>query len=774
MKTGKLLFIVIILLSTVQKNEGQNEYRASTAVSGAGRNQMVKAWKKQDNALWIETTGGTLYLQPLATGSLHVQYGTEEAIGRNKSYAVTNRPEVAAFEVSEDSESIILNTAKLKAMVSIQGGHISLYDHSGKLLVQESPDGARCSPAGDSIKPYDKFRLHPSDALYGLGQFRDHKLNLRNVTRELVQFNTQAAVPVVYSTGGWGLLWDNPSRTVFTDDGNGMSFSSDYGDKVDYYLFTGVCLDSLISAYRTLTGRAPMLADWALGYHQSRNKYATQREVLDVAARMKEENIPMSSIFIDYFYWQNQGTGSHRFDESLFPDVQGMIDSLHRVYDTKIVLTVWPTFQPGIPNYEELHRQGGILEGAVALDGFIYDAFNPEAGQIYWKQVSPLVGQGIDGWFLDGPEPDNVPSFLSATTYAGPAGTVRNLYPLVHATTFYNGLLKARPNLRPYILTRCAWISQQRVGTAIWSGDIPATFEELEQQVTAGLNFTATGIPYWTTDIGGYSGGDPADEAYRELFTRWFQYGTFCPVFRSHGRRYPGDRKTSNELWAYGDEVKRICTDFIRLRYALLPYIYTLTSQVTHADYTPMRLLAFDFPEDVQVLDCKDQFMYGTAFMICPVLKAGLVSRKVYLPEGNSWIDFWTGKTYSGGRHLDAPAPAERIPVYVRAGSVIPFYTSLQKHVTTEIPTEIRIYAGNDGSFELYEDDGNTFNYEQEAYSRISFLWNEKAQTLTVGNRKGKYGEKERIFHINLISEAHPNRTKTITYKGETTTLQFE
>ncbi|MDR3268061.1 MAG: DUF5110 domain-containing protein, partial [Tannerella sp.] len=716
------------------------EPRETVTVTDKGQKQTVKSWKKQDNALWIETTGGLLYLQPLVFGSLHVQYGTADAIKRYKSFAVTELPKAASFDVTEDRQSIMLKSEQLKVTVSKQESRINLYDASGKLLVGESLDGARYNVSGDSVKPYCKFLLNSGDALYGLGQFRDNKLNLRNTERELVQFNTQAAVPVVYSTGGWGLFWDNPSRTVYADNETGMSFLSDCGDMVNYYLFVGSRLDDLVGAYRSLTGKAPMVADWTLGYHQSRNKYATQKEVMEVARRMKAEDIPASSIFIDYFYWEKHGTGSHRFDEDLFPDVQGMLDSLHRIYDTKAVLTVWPTFAPGTANYEELSRKGFILNGAKALDGFIYDAFNPDAGQLYWKQVSSLVKQGIDGWFLDGPEPDNVASFLPATTYAGPARNVRNLYPLVHAATFHNGLLQVRPNQRPYILTRCAWASQQRLGTAIWSGDIPATFEELEKQVTAGLNFTATGIPYWTTDIGGYSGGNPADEEYRELFTRWFQYGTFCPVFRAHGRRYPGDRKTSNELWAYGSEAQQICTGFIKLRYALFPYIYTLTYHVTHKDYTPMRLLAFDFPNDKNVLDCKDQFMYGPAFLVCPVLKAGMTARQVYLPASHDWTDFWTGKTYPGGTVIEAPAPKEHIPVYVRSGAIIPFYTSLQKHVTTEIPLEIRIYKGENGFFELYEDDGETLNYAREEYSIIPFTWNEAGQTLTIGVRKGDYG----------------------------------
>ena len=734
---------------------------------GKGEKQQVNSWEKQTDALRIETSGGMLLLQPHISGSIHIQYGDNKRIKDYTSFAVTDKPQVAPFDVKEEKGLIALTTDRFHVTISKEDGHLAFYDRSGNLLVKEYPTEARYNLSGDSVKAFCKFQLNEKEAIYGLGQFRDGKLSLRNTSRELIQFNTQAAVPVIYSTNGWGIFWDNPSRTVYTDNQEGLSFTSDYGTIVDYYLFVGDSLDELITSYRRLTGEAPMLADWALGFHQSRNKYATQHEVMDVAKRMREEDIPMSSVFIDYYYWEKYGTGSHRFDETLFPNVKNMLDSLHTVYGTKVVLTIWPTFRPGIPNHEELAQNGLILEGAKALDGFIYDAFNPKASELYWKQVLPLVNQGIDGWFLDGPEPDQPTSFLPTMTYAGPAGRVRNLYPLVHATTFYNGLLKARPNKRPYILTRCAWASQQKIGTAIWSGDIPTTFEELEIQVAAGLNFTATGIPYWTTDIGGYQGGDPANSEYRELFTRWFQYGTFCPVFRSHGRRYPGDRKTPNELWAYGAEVQRICTDFINLRYALFPYIYSLTGDVTQKNYTPMRLMAFDFPEDENVLDCKDQFMYGPAFLVCPILKAGINKRMVYLPKGKNWIDYWTGQNYTGGKTIDADAPIDKMPLFVQAGAIIPVYPSVQKHIARQNPMEIHVYEGSNGYFELYEDDGETLDYERGRYSRIPFSWNEAEKTLTIENKVGEFGETERDFHVICKNKAKEDVRKSARYNGK-------
>lgn len=733
-------------------------------VAKEGQSQTVLSWEKRQQALWVRTSGGTLYLQPYSIGSVHVMFGSENEIKEYKSFAITQQAKVADFKVEDTQEDIILRSSRSTVSVNKKEGYVSLLDVSGKTLLKEFPGKARMNMCGDSVSAYCKFQLRDDEALYGLGQFRDNLMNLRNAKRELVQFNTQAAVPVIYSTGHWGLFWDNPSRTVYTDNSDGMSLASDYGKIVNYYLFVGDKMDDLVAAYRSLTGAAPMLPDWALGYHQSRNRYATQKEVMDVAKRMKEEDIPASTIFIDYHYWGKYGTGSHRFDEALFPDVASMLDSLHNVYDMKVVLTMWPCFKPGIPNYNDMSQKGYILEGAKAIDGYVYDTFNPGAARMYWDKVSSLVDLNIDGWFLDGPEPDHVASFLPCNTYAGSAHKVRNVYPLVHASHFYEGMTQARPGIRPYLLTRCAWASQQKWGTAVWSGDIPTTFAELRTQVAAGLNFTATGIPYWTTDIGGYSGGDPSDKDYQELFVRWFQYGTFCPIFRCHGRRYPGDTKAPNELWAYGSEVQHICTDFIKLRYRLLPYIYALSGRVTHEHYTPMRLLAFDFAHDQKVLDCKDQFMYGPALLVCPILEAGATSRSVYLPQGCSWIDFWTGTTYQGGITITVQAPLDKIPLFVKSGSIIPYYTSVEKKINVDVPMEIHVYGGEDASFDLYEDDGRTLEYKTGNYSTIPFRWNDRTKEFVIGKRTGNYAMKDRDFIIKLEGE---DLVKRITYSGK-------
>ncbi len=718
----------------------------------------VISWKKKNNALSIKTKGGWLKLQPVLRKALRVQFAEEHKLDSAKNYGVLKEPDAVEWTLEVDANTLSMITPDFIVKISRSTSRIQLFSADGSLLLQEPAQGGRVN-IGEHVRISNVFELTPDEALYGLGQYRDNVLNLRGHKRELVQFNTQAAVPVLLSTKGWGMFWDNPGRTLFSDGAGGMSFASDEGSELSYYLFVGDHLDDIVAAYRELTGPAPLPPKWALGYHQSRNKYRTQDEVLSIAKRMREEHIPMDSIFIDYFYWEKHKTGSHKFDEDLFPDVPGMLKTLHDELNTKVVITVWPTFAKGTKHYEELHANGFLLEGVKALDGTVYDAFNPSAAAMYWNQLmETLIPTGIDGFFLDGPEPDHVNSFLKSTTYDGPATHVRNLYPLVHATTFANGLLEAYPNKRPYILTRCAWAGQQRTGTAVWSGDIKSDFDELRKQVTAGLNFVASGIPYWTTDIGGYSGGDAADESYREVFTRWWQYGTFCPVFRAHGRRFPGDRTGPNELWAFGPKVQSICSNFGNLRYRLMPYIYSLSDRVWSEDYTPMRLMAFDFPQDKKVRDIKDQFMYGPAFMVNPVLAAGVNQRDVYLPAGSSWFDFWSGQVLTGGQTLSAPAPIERIPLFVRAGSIVPMGAKDQYvGEASGSPIEIRVYRGADGMFTLYEDDGESHSYQKGVHVRIPFHWSERLQTLTIGQREGDFSgmQKAKTFHIVWVAQKH-------------------
>lgn len=749
-KIFTLLLPCVSLMAAAQDDTVNDWIDHSSTVSVASTGacgQRVLSFSKKSDGLWVKTSGGMIRLQPLECGSVHVSYGSENSVKSYHDYVVDGAKNLSNYRAVDKHGKIVVTRTVPGIIIDKATGALTFTDSDGNPILSETQGEARFNVLTDSVKPYCRFSLSSDEALFGLGQFRDGNLNLRGKTRELIQFNTQAAVPVVNSTRGWGLIWTNPSRTIFKDSAEGMEFTSDYGNIVDYYVYGGKSLDDLVASYRRLSGTMPMLPSWALGYHQSRNRYHTDREVLDVARRMKDENIPMGSIFIDYHHWGRYGTGSFRFDEAFFPDVNKMLDSLHRDYNTHVVLTVWPSFKPGNENYEKLKSNGYILDGAKAIDGHIYDVFNPGARKMYRELFKPMLRYDIDGWFLDGPEPDHVASFLPQKTYLGDALRVRNIYPLLHSENFRQLLDEMRPDKRHYLLTRCAWAGQQRYGTAVWSGDIPTTMEELRLQIVAGLSFTATGIPYWTTDIGGYLGGNPYDEEYREVFTRWFQYGTFCPIFRNHGRRYPGDTNVANELWAYGDTVKRICSDFIKLRYRLMPYIRSISADVTLNHYTPMRLLAFDFPDDVKVHDCKDQFMFGPSFMVCPITKIGETRRAVYLPAGVDWYDYYSGEFYEGGRVIYVDAPIERIPLFVKAGSIIP--------VEVDGTIELDIYPGKDAEFTLYDDDGITNEYLDGKIRTTVVRWDDASEKIIGGNR----------FKVNVKGRLTPEKRYCLVQK---------
>jgi len=736
-------------------------------------------WQKKKNTLNIYTQGGILELVPYLNRTIQIKFGDANGLEGLKNYGVVNPLQpLIHFDINETKSVVILKTSFYSIHINKSNSGISFYDQQGRRILEEFPDAGRNPILDKQLNIKDNFRLTAAEALYGLGQYRDNYLNLRGKTRELVQFNTQVCIPVILSTNGWGMFWDNASRTIFKDDSTGMSFQSDEGTATNFFVFFGNKLDSIVQQYRKLTGDAPLIPKWALGYHQSRNRYVSQQEAIDIVKRMRTEKIPMNSIFIDYFFWGKYGMGSHHFDETFFPEPKKMMDTFHR-YNTKAIVTIWPAFDSITHNYKVLKENNCLLNGATIFNGAtIYDPFNPKAAAMYWKLANDsLMNLGIDGWFLDGPEPDVTETFLKTNTYLGPAKQVRNLYSLYHSSNFYKRLLQAHPDKRPYIITRSGWVSQQHYGTVVWSGDIKTTFEELKTQVIAGLNFTTSGIPYWTTDVGGYDGGDPNSEAYRELYVRWWQYGMFCPIFRSHGHRISGNKDgLPNELWAYGDKAEAICKDYDDLRYRLLPYIYSLAAKVTNEQYTPMRLLAFDFSNDSNVLDIKDEFMYGPAFLVAPVTDSGVVKREVYLPKGTNWIDFWTGNKFVGGQTVSTDAPIEHIPLYIRAGSILPWGPLMQyADEKQEDPIKLRIYAGADGKFQLYEDEGESFNYKKRKFSTIDILWNNEKRILTIGKRKGSFINmlQSRNFNIILVDEKNgegitsEGYSKTVNYKGK-------
>ena len=480
-----------------------------------------------------------------------------------------------------------------------------------------------------------------------------------------------------------------------------------------------------------------------------------------MAKKYRDLHIPVDNIVQDWFWWNRKG--EFVFNKN-YPDPKGMIDQLHSE-NFHLMISIWPFFEPGSSNYDYMDKKGWFVDkfkyakppyhtDAMA----VYDATNPEARKYYWDEVNKgLFSIGADAWWMDTTEPETEGQeeniLLNHKIAAGSGNRYVNIFPLLDTQAMYQGQRSASDKKRVFILSRSAFAGSQRNAVTAWSGDINSDWFSFRRQVPAGLNFSLSGIPYWTTDIGGFVVGSPTDPAFRELFIRWFQYGTFNPILRVHGTRKPDE----NELWSYGPDAQAILVNFDRLRYRMLPYIYSLAWKTTSEAYTPMRPLVMDFRNDVRAENIGDQFMFGPAFLVNPVTEAGITTRPVYLPEAK-WYDFWTGTFVNGGRMINAITPLDRLPLHVRAGSILPL--GPDEEWSTEKaadPIELRIYPGADGDFTLYEDENDTYNYEKGAYATIALHWDDAAHTLTIGDRKGQFPGmlENRTFRIVLVRENH-------------------
>ncbi len=607
------------------------------------------------------------------------------------------------------------------------------------------------------------------------------------------------------------LRWKPPAADEAT------SLWSEVGEAVDYDFVYGPDLDTVVAGYRRLTGRAPMMPRWAFGLWQSRQRYRTAEEVLDTVRGFRQRHIPFDNIVQDWFYWRRDAWGSHEFDPERFPDPAGMIHLLHDELHAHLMISVWPKFYPGTRNFDEMQAHGylyrpNLQEHVHDWVGFpytFYDAFDPGARQLFWKQVDrALFRLQVDAWWLDATEPDLTrnPTLAGQRRYMnptalGPGSRVLNAYPLVQSEAVYAGQRAAAPDQRVFILTRSAYAGEQRYAAAVWSGDTSSTWTAMRKQITAGLNFSLAGVPYWTMDIGGFAvphrfapvremdpkTGDPiyaapspaAAAEWAELNTRWFEFGTFVPLLRVHGE-YP-----YREMWEFGGDhspAYQAQLKFDRLRYRLLPYVYSLAGAVTQNGGTIMRPLVMDFRDDPRAREIGDEYMFGPAFLVSPVTEYEARSRAVYLPPAAEWYDFWTGKTEApAGPTLDAAAPYDSIPVFVRAGSIVPWGPELQyADEKPEDPVTLFVYAGANGTFTLYEDDGRTYGYEQGAFARIPLQWNDAAHRLTIGRREGSFPGMlaKRTFHAVLVDPEHPQgfsfeppEGRTVTYRGEAVTV---
>jgi alpha-D-xyloside xylohydrolase len=588
------------------------------------------------------------------------------------------------------------------------------------------------------------------------------------------------------------------------DEQQRISFWSEVADQIDYYFISGENMDEVISGYRTVTGKAPVMPEWAMGFWQSRQRYTNQEELLDVVREYRKRNIPFDNIVLDWQYWPADKWGDHQFDVTRFPDPDGMIRTLHDDLNARIMISVWPKYYVGTENYEAMKSKGYLYMRNVEMErrdwiGYLstfYDAFNADARTAFWNQINiALYSRGIDAWWLDATEPDitsNLPmeerKAMMNPTALGSADRYFNAYSLVQAQGVYEGQRATDPENRVFILTRSAFAGLQRYSAANWSGDIAARWHDMAAQIPCGLNMSMSGIPWWTMDIGGFSvesryhNPSPADlDEWRELMTRWHQYGAFVPLFRSHGEfpfREIYNTAPDNHI-AY-----KTMVEYNRLRYRLMPYIYSLAGQAWLNDYTIMRGLTMDFSLDTEVFDIADQYMFGPSLMVNPVTEYKVRSRKVYLPSAYGWYDVRTGRHYAGGTVVEADAPYEWMPLFAREGSLIPTGPDIQYTGEKEAdPLTLWVYAGADGAFELYEDEGDNYNYEDGAYTLIPLTWNEAERTLTIGKREGEYRGMlhERTVNVIMVSENRAVKLdfgrppdKSVKYSGEEIKVRFE
>jgi alpha-D-xyloside xylohydrolase len=548
-----------------------------------------------------------------------------------------------------------------------------------------SPAQRRYGGGGDHYACEVTFNAYPAERFYGFGQHQHGLLDQKGVVIDLVQRNTEVTVPFALSSRGYGLLWNMPGVGRVELAANRTRWAADAARQIDYWVTTGPTPAHIVSRYVTATGLPPMLPEWASGFWQSKLRYRNQDELLEVAREYKRRGLPLSVIVCDFFHWTRQG--DWRFDAAEWPDPQAMVDEL-RELGVELMVSVWPTVNPNSDNYEEMDRRGLLVRNATGLplhlafwdkgtDGpafmRFYDSTNPEARRYIWEKISDGYGRyGIRAFWLDACEPENLADSPDDARYFTGQGS-QSIYPREHARGFYEGL-RASGETDVLSLCRSAWAGSQRYGAAVWSGDIESTFEALAAQVRAGLNMGISGIPWWTTDIGGFRNGDPTTAYFRELIVRWFQFGVFCPLFRLHGAREPwftaGSNQTGapNEVWSFGDEAYALICDQLALRERIRPYVMEQMASASATGMPVMRALFLEFPDEEAAWAIDDEYMFGPDVLVAPVTALGQREREVYLPTGASWLDAWTGELAEGTGWVSAKAPLARIPVYLRAG----------------------------------------------------------------------------------------------------------
>ena len=758
---------------------------------------------------------------------------TKTPLGSNspkkKSEVVTMSPQ-SSLSVAESStaSAFRLKSSSLSVTINRHTGLISFATANGKPLLKEKATTFAPRATGSDKGRYTvsmSYQLDKDEAIYGLGTVQDGKLNRRGLSKRVEQSNIEDFQNVIQSVKGWGIYWDNYSCSHFDDNAQGMTFKAEVGDCADYYFMFGKNADGVNACMRQLSGNVPMFPLWTYGFWQCRERYKSSKELLEVVDNYRRLQVPLDGIIQDWQYWGNNYLwNAMDFLSEQFTDGKQMIDRVHE-QNAHIMISIWASFGPQTQQFAKLAEkdlllpietwpQSGLshiwpprMEYPSGVK--VYDAYSPVARQIYWDHLKRLFDYGIDAWWMDSTDPDFFnprESDFEYKTSAGSWRSVRNLFPLATVKGIYANQRKESADKRVFIMTRSAFAGQQHYGSGLWSGDVASTWDMLRKQVPAGLNYTMTGCPNFNTDIGGFfcgsyntdgTGSAPRNPQYQELYVRWMQYGLFCPVFRSHGADAP------REIYQFGKKGEPIydaIESTIRLRYRLLPYIYSTAWQVTSANDSYLRALTYDFASDKNTWNLGSEFMFGRSILATPILDPQYTEEKIfkedamsgwdkkdgkieklkdgkidfseektatkYLPKGANWYEFYTEKLYKGGRNVTFTTTIDRTAMFVKAGTILPLAPVMQYAQQSQWDNlDIIVYPGSNAVFTLYEDEGDNYNYERGVYSTITMKWNDSQRTFTVEARQGQFPGmlQNRKFNIRI---AGTEAVKTVDYNG--------
>jgi len=771
----------------------------------------AQSYQKTNNGIKATTQSVQIELQFFSPTIVRILKTPEGTTVQKTSLSVVKTPEKTDFKITESGNLVTLNSSALNVTLNTQTGRVTFSDLKGNSLFTEKDYGTQFTPTLDvkkeSFTVRQAYMLDKDEAIYGLGQQQNGKLNQRGQKILLQNDNMKICIPFFQSIKGYGVYWDNYAPTTFTDNPQELSFES-LGDGADYYFMYGGNGDGVVAQMRDLTGQSPMLPLWAYGYWQSKERYKNQEEIVNVVEKYRSLKVPLDGIIQDWRYWgEDSSWNAMSFDKTTYPEPQKMVDKIHNL-KAHLMIVAWPGFGPKTSQYKELTDKKMMINFDTwppKSGTKPYDPYNPAARNIYWNYLNKGVFSfNTDAWWLDSSEPDHInvkDKDFDQPTYLGSYRSVINAFPLEHVKGVYEHQRATTSDKRVCILTRSAFAGQQRFGANSWSGDIVSSWKTLQKQIPAALNFSMTGIPYWNADIGGFflweQGGSNAlkEKTYHELYVRWLEFGTFTPMMRSHGTDSP------REIYQFGnrgdwsfDAIEK----YINLRYSLLPYLYSTAWNVSAHSGSIMRALPIDFRSDKNVQNINTEYMFGQSILVAPVTEAMYVNKvdgkttenfsqaktkKVYLPTGVDWYDFWTGQKLTGGQEIQREAPIDLIPLYVKAGSVLPFGPNVQYAAEKSWDKlEIRIYRGANGEFTLYEDEKDNYNYEKGVFSTIKFNWNDKANTLTIADQKGTFPGmlKTRTFNIVIVDTKNgvgvkpaSSFTKTISYNGKSISVKF-